>query len=218
MTVLGHRGRPTLASSILDVQQRSAEFSARFPRRSPALKEPVPPIIDTSGFKFCSRRPRLRSTWFAPITAGSVITDLVQALSSPICGPHGASMPKDYLMVATAAFRNESLLRRTPRRPQSALAHGPASRAEDRGSWRDYGATASGVRRNRIRDHRPAAGDGLYRRLRNLGRLQQSPARPRALPALRRRRASTQQAERRHRNSLDDMQDVAKERPGALRK
>lgn len=62
--------------------------------------------LDTSGFKFAPGGPttvnmvRAYYRW-------EVVTDLVRPYITNL-RPAGSSMPKDYLMVSTAAFRNES--------------------------------------------------------------------------------------------------------------
>ncbi|MEK1926592.1 MAG: pilus assembly protein, partial [Rhizobium giardinii] len=62
--------------------------------------------LDTSGFKFAPGGPttinivRAYYRW-------EVITDLVRPYVTNL-RPAGTSMPNDYLMVSTAAFRNEA--------------------------------------------------------------------------------------------------------------
>lgn len=86
----------------LDVQAVSdlSKFPVNIPRKAGSTD------IDTADFKFAPGGPgtfnvvRAYYRW-------SVITDLVRPFVTNL-RPAGASMPKDYLMVATATFRNES--------------------------------------------------------------------------------------------------------------
>ncbi|MEI2301209.1 TadE/TadG family type IV pilus assembly protein [Ensifer sp. MJa1] len=76
------------------------KFPVAIPRKADSTD------IDTSGFNFAPGGPgsfnvlRAYYRW-------SVITDLVRPFVTNL-RPAGASMPRDYLMVATATFRNES--------------------------------------------------------------------------------------------------------------
>ncbi len=56
---------------------------------------------------FRTRRPRTTTPWCAPHYRWTVITDLVRPLVTKL-RPAGDSMPRDYLMVSTATFRNEN--------------------------------------------------------------------------------------------------------------
>ncbi|WP_429810567.1 TadE/TadG family type IV pilus assembly protein [Ensifer sp. B1-9] len=86
----------------LDVRAVSdlTKFPVNIPRKAGSTD------IDTADFKFAPGGPgtfnvvRAYYRW-------SVITDLVRPFVTNL-RPAGASMPKDYLMVATATFRNES--------------------------------------------------------------------------------------------------------------
>lgn len=86
----------------LDVRAVSdlSTFPVNIPRKADSTD------IDTGDFKFAPGGPgtfnvvRAYYRW-------SVITDLVRPFVTNL-RPAGASMPKDYLMVATATFRNES--------------------------------------------------------------------------------------------------------------
>ncbi|MBZ7923840.1 pilus assembly protein [Ensifer adhaerens] len=77
-----------------------SKFPVNIPRKAGSTD------IDTTGFKFAPGGPgsfnvvRAYYRW-------SVITDLVRPFVTNL-RPAGASMPKDYLMVATATFRNEN--------------------------------------------------------------------------------------------------------------
>nr|WP_234822690.1 TadE/TadG family type IV pilus assembly protein [Ensifer adhaerens] len=77
-----------------------SKFPVLIPRRTDSND------IDTTGFKFAPGGPgsfnmlRAYYRW-------SVYTDLVRPFITNL-RPAGSSMPKDYLMVATATFRNES--------------------------------------------------------------------------------------------------------------
>ncbi|WP_275787779.1 TadE/TadG family type IV pilus assembly protein [Pararhizobium gei] len=62
--------------------------------------------LDTSGFKFAPGGPTT-ITIVRAYYRWEVITDLVRPFITNL-RPAGTSMPKDYLMVATAAFRTES--------------------------------------------------------------------------------------------------------------
>ena len=62
--------------------------------------------LDTSGFQFAPGGPTT-ITIVRAYYRWEVITDLVRPYITNL-RPAGTSMPKDYLMVATAAFRTES--------------------------------------------------------------------------------------------------------------
>ncbi len=88
----------------LDVRSFS-DFS-KIPSAVPRQGSATNGDLDTSGFKFAPGGPttvnivRAYYRW-------SVITDLVRPYVTNL-RPAGSSMPNDYLMVATAAFRNEN--------------------------------------------------------------------------------------------------------------
>lgn len=93
----------TASKLFIDVRSFS-EFS-KIPKTIPRVGG-ANSDLDTSGFKFLPGGPttinivRAYYRW-------EVITDLVRPYITNL-RPAGSSMPKDYLMVATAAFRNES--------------------------------------------------------------------------------------------------------------
>lgn len=86
----------------LDVREVTdlTAFPVTIPRKSDSTD------IDTGGFKFAPGGPGTFNVLRA-YYRWSVLTDLVRPFVTNL-RPAGASMPTDYLMVATATFRNES--------------------------------------------------------------------------------------------------------------
>lgn len=85
----------------LDVRELPADLSA-FPEAVPRTGSD----LDTSGFTFAPGGPN-DYTMVRAYYRWTVITDLVRPLVTKLRSA-GESMPRDYLMVATATFRNEN--------------------------------------------------------------------------------------------------------------
>ncbi|WP_322885167.1 TadE/TadG family type IV pilus assembly protein [Sinorhizobium medicae] len=85
----------------LDVRELPEDLSA-FPQAVPRIGSD----LDTSGFTFAPGGPN-DYTMVRAYYRWTVITDLVRPLVTKLRSA-GESMPRDYLMVATATFRNEN--------------------------------------------------------------------------------------------------------------
>ncbi|WEX77528.1 pilus assembly protein [Sinorhizobium numidicum] len=101
---------PCSATEVTDAEKlhldiREITDLTNFPEAVPRVGSASSSDLDTSGFQFAPGGPKA-FTMVRAYYRWEVITDLIRPYVTNL-RPAGSSMPRDFLMVATATFRNE---------------------------------------------------------------------------------------------------------------